>query len=141
MKIDVYSRAQAEWLDPIPGTVMISISQPEMPARLKAGWDDILRLEFYDMIKLMFGMDVSEMFNTTHVAAIYDFIYLHSTDKNFAVHCDAGMSRSVAVGMFLRDNNGGALELHAAKDTTMYNSRVHSGLMRPKWKELLCPQQ
>ncbi len=138
MKTDVYSRGQAEVLEPTEGTVMISISAPGNPADLKEGWEDVLRLEFDDVVKVPKNMPEIRAFCTTHIDAIHEFVDRHVADgKDFAVHCDAGVSRSVAVGVFLNDIHGGDLNLHAINTTAAANSRVHRGLMRKYWKDQL----
>ncbi len=140
MKVDVYNREQAVDLEPTEGTVMISISSPGDPADLKEGWEDVLRLEFHDVVKIPKNMPEIRAFCTTHVDAIHDFIEKHIEDgKDFAVHCDAGVSRSVAVGVFLEDVHGGDLELHAIHTTVGANSRVKRGLMKKYWTERLWP--
>ncbi len=137
-KIDVYNRGQAEDLEPTEGTVMISISAPGDPADLKKGWEDVLRLEFDDVIKIPKNMPEIRAFCTTHIDAIHEFVDKHVADgKNFAVHCDAGVSRSVAVGVFLEDVHGGDLHLHAINTTAAANSRVKRGLMRKYWNTRL----
>ncbi len=135
MQVDVYNREQAIGLEPTEGTVMISISSPGDQANLKEGWEDILRLEFHDVVRIPKGMPEVVPFHTTHVDAIHEFVDKHAAaGKDFAVHCDAGVSRSVAVGMFLNEIHGGDLNLHAINTTVGANSRVSRGLFRKYWK-------
>jgi predicted protein tyrosine phosphatase len=136
MKVDVYNREQAVGLEPMPDTVMISISSPGDLAPLKVGWYDILRLEFHDVVRIPKDMPEIKPFHITHVDAIHEFVEKHVADGlNFAVHCDAGVSRSVAVGMFLEEIHGGDLTLHAIHTTAAANSRVSRGLLRKYWKQ------
>jgi predicted protein tyrosine phosphatase len=136
MRVDVYNRGQAVDLEPVEGTVMISISAPGNPADLKEGWEDVLRLEFDDVVKVPQNMPEIRAFCQTHIDAIHEFVDKHWTG-NFAIHCDAGVSRSVAVGVFLRDIHEADLHLHAISTTAAANSRVHSGLVRKYWKRQL----
>jgi len=136
MQVDVYNREQAVDLEPTEGTVMISISAPNDPASIKDGWEDVLRLEFDDVVKVR-NMPEIVAFNHKHVDAIHEFVEKHAAaSKDFAVHCDAGWSRSTAVGMYLNEVYGGDINLHAiGSDFSKANSRVHRGLMRKHWKK------
>jgi predicted protein tyrosine phosphatase len=139
MKIDVYSRGQAVDLEPTEGTVMISISSPGDQASLKEGWEDILRLEFHDVVRIPKGIGNNILaFNSSHVDAVHKFVDKYAAaGKDFAVHCDAGVSRSVAVGVFLEEVHGGDLHLHAIHTTAAANSRVSRGLFRKYWTKRL----
>lgn len=140
MRVDVYNRGQAEDLEPTEGTVMISISSPGDPADLKEGWEDVLRLEFHDVVKIPLDIPDIKAFCQDHVDAVHEFVDKHvETGKNFVVHCDAGVSRSVAMGVFLKEVHGGDLHLHAIHTTVAANSRVSRGLMRKYWMERLWP--
>lgn len=134
MKADVYNRAHAEAVNPIPNTVVISISNPGLPARLKDGWEAVLRLEFHDVVTIPVGMPECVPFHDGHVVEIHDFVE-ENLDKDFMVHCDAGMSRSVAVGVFLQDVHGYTLHLHETNDDAAANSRVKRGLVRKFWSK------
>ncbi len=139
MQVDVYNREQAVDLEPTEGTVMISISAPNEPAVLKDGWEDVLRLEFDDVVKISKSFPEFVAFNHKHVDAIHEFVEKHAANsKDFAVHCGAGWSRSVAVGMYLIEVYGGDINLHAVGSSfDKANSRVHRGLMRKHWKKRL----
>jgi predicted protein tyrosine phosphatase len=106
----------AEKYDPEPGTVCISITEPLFPrgmrtcgpAKLRSGFEDVLRLEFqdYDPIKLI---PDSTLINPQHkfpddavvmseeqAAELAAYLLKHR-GKNILVHCAAGISRSGAV--------------------------------------------
>jgi predicted protein tyrosine phosphatase len=144
MQIDVYSRQQILKLDPQPDVAVISISGPADPTPLKEGWGPLLRVEFHDvvipraempvMVDPNFGRVV--LFDEEIAEQIDAFAWEHK-DKNFAVHCAAGVSRSVAVGMFLKEIFEGDLHLHAIHTTAAANSLVHRTLMRKYWEERL----
>ena len=139
MQVDVYSRGQAVDLEPTEGTVMISISAPGKPADLKEGWEDVLRLEFDDIVKLDKRFPEFRAFCMDDADAIHEFVERHVADgKDSAVHCDAGWSRSTAVGMYLNEVYGGDINLHSFGSAfEKANSRVHRGLMRKHWQERL----
>ena len=144
MKIDVYSREQILGLKPDPSVAVISISGPTDPAPLKEGWGPLLRVAFHDvviprsempaMVKIDGGPVV--LFDEQMANRIDTFAWEHK-DRDFAVHCTAGVSRSVAVGMFLKDIFEGDLHLHAIHTTAAANSLVHRLLIQKYWKERL----
>lgn len=135
--VDVYNRNDACGLDPIEGTVIISISNPDQPAPLKEGWEDVLRLEFSDIVRLPpVEMPDLVVFHQGHVDLVHSFVEKHvRAGKDFVVHCDAGVSRSVAVGMYIHEVYEGDLNLHAIHTTAAANSRVHRGLIRKHWAD------
>jgi predicted protein tyrosine phosphatase len=134
MRVDVYNRGQAVDLEPVEGTVVISISSPGDPANLKEGWEDVLRLEFHDVVKIPTDIPDIRAFCQTDADAVHEFVDKHVADgKNFAIHCDAGVSRSVAVGVFLREVHEAELTLHAINTDVAANSRVTRCLMRKYW--------
>lgn len=53
--VRILNRFVACEIEPEPNTVVISISRPDDPAPLKEGWEEILRLEFDDIINLKEG--------------------------------------------------------------------------------------
>ncbi len=140
MLIDVYSRQQILLLDPQPDVAVISISAPAEPAPLKEGWGPILRVEFHDIVNPHDETEINGqpiiMFDEEMAARVDAFAWEHK-DKDFAVHCAAGVSRSVAVGLFLKEIFKGDLHLHAIHTTAAANSLVHRILMRKYWEERL----
>lgn len=103
MKVRILNRQQGEQWAAAPGQVMISISTPgDKPASLQEGWESVLRLQFHDVTQDHPGAGVLVLFNDEMADAAYEFIQIH-LGKDFVVHCDAGVSRSMAVGVFLRD--------------------------------------
>ena len=102
MKVDVYSRKQACALEPIEGTVVISISYPEEDAVLQEGWEAVLRLRFHEASRrcdthtknpVLFDESMSEQ--------VDQFVQAHK-DKNFVVHCHSGQNRAVAIAAQVR---------------------------------------
>lgn len=134
-KIQVFNRQQAIELAPDPETVVISITDPGDIAPLRTGWGSILRLQFHDAVEEdeLRGLEELTMFDDAHVSQIVEFIEKNRDRQSFMVHCAAGISRSVAVGMFIRDCIGGELRLHAAPSETYANGRILRLLHRTLW--------
>ena len=91
-------------------------------------WDVSLRLDFDDVINLEDGF---VRFNSEMADKILRFA-LDNKDRDFIIHCDAGVSRSAAIGSFL----GGMLETEVkyvvtgdAKDSYR-NATVYTGLQQ-----------
>lgn len=71
----------------------------------KDRYNSKLSLCFYDVEKPSDKFDTEYLFNESKAKDILDFIDfidLHE-DGNLIIHCDAGISRSVAIGMFLQN--------------------------------------
>lgn len=101
-RVDVYSRKQACLLIPDSSTCLISLSNPDTDYHdcpNYEGWRAVLRQEFYDLDNSWAGY---EIFGDEHASELLAFVCQYQ-DANFVVHCDAGVSRSVAVGTFMRD--------------------------------------
>jgi len=135
MRIDVYNRTQAERLEPRHDAVVISISIPGKPAMLRHGWADVLRLEFHDIME-QWEVDTEGLtiFTPEMAAQVQRFAELHKA-FDFVVHCHAGFSRSVAVGIYLRDVYEGELHTHAITHLQAANSHVLRTLMRAHWEK------
>ena len=144
MRVDVYSCQQACTLTPLASTVVISISSPGETASIKEGWPAVLRLKFHDIVRLRTEMPVlvapkggkPVLFDEVMAAQIDAFVWAHK-EKDFMIHCDAGQSRSVAVGVFIKDVFEGELCLHAVETAAGSNSLVHRLLMKKYWEERL----
>lgn len=137
MRVDVYSKYHAAEIEPTEGTVVISIGSPGEEYTLKPGWDDVLRIEFDDVVKIppsrdMLGRDIIA-FCDKHADTIHAFIEEHR-EKDFLIHCSAGVSRSVAVGSFMREIFDADLKLHEIATDEHCNARVRRGLLRKYWK-------
>lgn len=132
--VNVYCRQDACALTPTPDTVVISISNPGDPAPLLEGWGAVLRLEFQDFVTVPEGVENTVIFTEEHAKAVDLFVNGYQ-EKNFMVHCDAGVSRSVAVGLFIHEIFEHELTLHAIHTTKAANSLVLRTLMRRYWSE------
>lgn len=140
-RVDVHSRKQAEALEPKGNQAIISITAPGKAANLKPGWRAILRLEFHDITEQWeVDREGLTMFSEAHADSIRNFMTLIETasnlqDSDIVVHCDAGVSRSVAVGVYLRDVHACELHLHATPNPSFANQTVLRTLMRKHWEE------
>ena len=135
MKVDVYNREQACKLIPDANKCFISIWTPlgdwssELDyndSPIKTGWADTLKLTFHDVTYM--GHKDWVLFNHDMARKIVMFIQ-KNINKNFVVHCDAGISRSVAVGCYLRDQYGYELKLNAWPTDEHRNNLVYGTLM------------
>ncbi|KKN88780.1 hypothetical protein LCGC14_0243870 [marine sediment metagenome] len=135
MRVDVYSKYHAAEIEPRPRTVVISIGSPGESYELKEGWDDILRIEFDDVVKIPTGMTGHNIiaFSIEHAEILHEFIESY-IESDFMIHCSAGVSRSVAVGSFMREVHGADLNLHETHSDEHCNSRVRRGLMNKYWR-------
>ncbi|WP_087863906.1 hypothetical protein [Comamonas thiooxydans] len=94
--VKVFSRLQAEERSAEPGEVCISITNP---AQLKVpleGYGALLRLGFHD-IDQVYGSFTT--MSREQAWQALEFILAHK-DQPLVVHCEAGASRSVAIGLF-----------------------------------------
>ncbi len=136
MRVDVYNKYHIAEIDPTPGTVVISIGSPGESYELKPGWDDVLRIEFDDVVKIPTGLRGHGIIacSVEHADIMHEFIERH-IEQDFLIHCGAGWSRSVAVGAFMRDVHGADLHLHEIHSDEKANSRVRRALMDKYWRK------
>ncbi|KVP96857.1 hypothetical protein WJ97_13340 [Burkholderia ubonensis] len=95
--VRVLSRHAAAKHEPLAGEVCISITNPRQSAPPLEGYTDILRLGFHDTDRE--GGNFTVM-SREHAQAVLEFGAKHK-DAPLMVHCEAGASRSVGVGLFL----------------------------------------
>lgn len=132
MSVDVFSREQFEALKPDGESVVISIFSPgKKPPKLE-GWLATLAVDFHDVTDEACDDGLNPI-SDMQASAIFNFVTRHA-GKNFIVHCDAGISRSVAVGLFIAANFSHELRLHAIGVSSFANSLVHMKLQRLLWK-------
>lgn len=148
-KIQVWNRQQAENL--VSTDVIISINgvgagEP-VRASLRDTWRDVLFLEFddaddEDQKRILWqreaGQDVKPLTLFTHAQAelILEFVKKHQAVKNIHVHCLAGVSRSVAVGLCIAERFGRELHLNSPHGQTIEgaNTRVCRVFNRLRWE-------
>lgn len=136
--IDVFNRKQVGVLAPRENTAIISISEPGAAALLRHGWNPILRLEFHDLCDSDKVLKNDTFFTEEMANTLWDFIH-ENKDRNFVVHCDAGISRSVAVGQIISElfPDTHELKLHAVRDTRFANPLVLRLMHKKFWNEKL----
>jgi predicted protein tyrosine phosphatase len=130
-------------VSPDQPTVLISINEPqsrEGPARLmEDGWDDILRMAFWDITKRIADMRQEgqwlEPMNEDQAKEIADFIRKH-WDKNIIVHCHAGISRSAAVVRILVNLGWTYKRYPTGHGLDGYNVHIYS-LLKKQFSELM----
>ena len=142
MRVRIFSRKQIQELEPLEGSVLISISTPGCdPPHLREGWEDILHLQFDDACAPYDVLRGMVLFDEGLADLVHAFIAKHR-HKDFVIHCDAGKSRSVGIGVFLRDVYEAELVLHSVDATSPIefanqnaNSLVVSQLKQRLWRE------
>ena len=117
------SRKEAEASQPSLEWAVISINGLD-PARLQAGWLEVLRVEFDDV-------DVAEephiLFSDYEARQIEQFV-ARVNDKGvegILVHCNAGISRSAAVAKWIAEKH----DLPFPAGYMLYNKHVYRVLM------------
>lgn len=107
-EVVILSLEDVERFEAEPTDVCISIRSPEgggrpddhsRPAALSPNFRDVLRLAFDDLAKEQPPGSVE--FTKADVEAVVDFAWRHRDAGRLVVHCQAGKSRSAAVGMAL----------------------------------------
>jgi predicted protein tyrosine phosphatase len=103
----VLSREDAEFYEPGPNEICISISDPDAPpADVSPQFAAVLRLNFDDVTER--GTDSDILFAADHARAIVDFVDLWPDADRLIVHCNMGVSRSPGVALGLCDAHGWA---------------------------------
>jgi len=103
----VLSREDAEFYEPGPNEICISISDPDAPpAGVSPQFAAVLRLNFDDVTER--GADSDILFAADHARAIVDFVDLWPDADRLIVHCNMGVSRSPGVALGLCDAHGWA---------------------------------
>ena len=157
--IDVYNREQFRMLVPDPGVCVISCQTPPTTwgegtlSDIPNGWGDSLVLEFHDVLQQSSPEMV--VFDAKMADRVVDFVEAakvrldwiraiygadspqfdaESAGHRFVIHCDAGQSRSVAIGLWLSQyhdyDEETPLRLHAASHAGSFNSTVLRELRR-----------
>lgn len=115
----------AETIDSDNSTAMISIRSPNFEVNLMSGWNYLHISEFNDIDTKMFPW---KLFDKDQARAMIDFLDdLPDHVDAVIVHCEAGISRSAAVALFIRDYYGAELKV-LNRDTECYNRHVRRTL-------------
>lgn len=126
MIVHVRNQEQMIALAPVAGTVIISITNPAQAAAIQEGWDAVLRLKFLSGTTPPepeppregfpdFDPKPLTVFNT-EIATEIGMFCLMNQNKDFVVHCAAGLHRSIAVASFIRDVFGAEMVRHVPDD-------------------------
>lgn len=142
--IDVYNREQFRMLKPDPKACVISCQTPPTTwgegtlCNISDGWVNFVVLEFHDVIQESSPEIV--VFDAEMADKIVRFVeWADNRNRSFVIHCDAGQSRSVAIGLWLSQYLGHMmlvhdeetpLRPHAAPHAGSYNSTVLRELRR-----------
>ncbi|MGZ3331606.1 MAG: hypothetical protein ACXU9O_05610 [Gemmatimonadaceae bacterium] len=131
----VLSREDAEFYEPGPNEICISISDPDAPpADVSAQFAAVLRLNFDDVTER--GADSDILFAADHARAIVDFVDLWPDVDRLIVHCNMGVSRSPGVALGLCDAHGwatAALErLHPGWNRLVRSTMRHAATHNPR---------
>ena len=119
---------------------VISIQSPPTPwnagslSKLDERWTDSIVLEFHDILPNDTVDRPYILFSEQMASKLFEFISKRGNGRSFLVHCDAGMSRSVAVGMFIKEYYNYFLHLEVAQDCSAYNVHVFN-LLRRQWMQ------
>ena len=103
----VLSREEAERYEPRGKEICISISDPDAPpARVSSRFAAVFRLNFDDVIERGEPDDI--LFAEDHAREITKFLDAWPDAERVMVHCNAGVSRSPGVALWLCDLRGWA---------------------------------
>ena len=137
-QVDVYSRKQVSEMRPDPRVCLISVwstialatqDYKDMPIDL-TGWKDSLRQDYDDVTSLV-GVPhiMCTLFSRAQAHELLRYIEGHP-GEDFIVHCDAGMSRSVAIAAFMAAFYGYKPVFNVTGHDNFRNIRVFNELRR-----------
>ena len=139
-KIDVLSRSGVRTLEPDPDKCLISIwtadyeYHPDHDRVNLDGWHDVLRLDFHDVTGHVDQAGFNPvLFDAVHAYKTLRFILKH-LNKDFVIHCDAGLSRSVAVASFMKLGFSYEPVYHECSGDHFLNILVFNQLTKAYWK-------
>lgn len=119
--INFTNQNYAERLDPQDSMALISIRSPGFEVLLRPGWKHLLILEFNDIDR---KMPPWKLFDKDQAKQVIDFVEsLPDEVDSIMVHCEAGISRSAAVALFIKDCYAPDLEL---KYSEFHNRHVRN---------------
>jgi len=115
-RVSVHSLEEAEALPGDPRTAVISVTDPEVEARLDPRFGALLRLAFHDVEEgYLIGASWPEWvrpFEETQAQELIAWaaaLAQEAIPYHVAVHCHAGISRSSAIAWFLHQRHGAEL--------------------------------
>lgn len=120
--VQFWPRWKAECETFLPSHAVISITDPgQAPASIR-GAGALLRLEFFDLTAPVQGdarFAADSLFNSERAASLISFLQrlqAESQEHLVVVHCEAGVSRSSAVALFVEAFTGCSFPLRAQSD-------------------------
>jgi len=141
--IILLNRFLTEHIDPPERSALISIRDPGQIVDTSK-WQNVLPLEFYDIEPesvqydaLKYALNGFRIFDSDHAQTLLAFVSkIHNEIDYLFIHCEAGISRSPAVGLFLSEKYNLPLEWHGElyiKDG-LHNKHVYTILTDTKEK-------
>ena len=109
------------------GTILISITDPDkdkLPVDIVSKFKGFLEVSFWDLEKPIGRFNI---ITSTQGSVIREFI-LNNKDSRFVIHCEAGISRSAAVGMAVECllNHNGSRYKYALNGSDITNHNRYS---------------
>lgn len=128
--VQFMSRQRAEGFRPWRNMAMISVTDPsEQPAKLSPDFRAVLRLSFHDVLhSSMTDVKFFSRDDVDNIIAWLNALHAHQDTIDVVVHCEAGISRSAAIALFIEDAYG--VKLHQREKAHDANLRVLHALCR-----------
>jgi len=135
MSLDIAMSLIAEGWEPPP---VISISQPGNPLIWNPDiYKKVLYLEFDDVVEPRADQPDLVLFNEEMAEKLKAFLSQWRFWDTFVAHCHAGISRSVAAGVYVDEVLNIGLALYATPDISKANGLMLRLLRRAQWEETL----
>ena len=122
----VCSQKVAENFTPDDSWGVISIRGGRTKVNLQSGWGDRLEVVFNDITRPIPGFVHFDHKHASTIINWLDYHYVRGVLDKLAIHCEQGVSRSQAVGLFI--NQYYAKHLPASKNASRYNKHVFQTL-------------
>lgn len=143
MKVQVYSRRHMKEIEPNAYKCLVSIwskmalatqsyQDDDIPLE---GWWDALKLEFDDAVEDVVEKGLT-LFDEEMAKELLAFIE-KNRGRDFVIHCDAGMSRSVGVASFMKEAYEYEIELFEIGTDRFRNIRIVNLLRRAWYQRIL----
>ena len=140
LQVDVLSRSGVRALEPDPNKCLISIWTADYAYDQEAdqipmdGWHDVLRLDFHDVVEHVNQEGFNPVpFDAVHADKTIRFIF-KNLNRDFVIHCDAGLSRSVAIASFMKLGFSYEPVYHECSGDYFRNILVFNELTKAYWK-------
>ncbi len=125
-RVTFISEYLAQQMFPLKGIGVISISSPPStftPDLLKPGWEHILHLKFYDIDR---DQGDWKTISDEQAEILVEWLEgLKDKINGVLAHCEAGISRSAAVAIFIRD----VYQAELKRPAPLYNRGVYTKLL------------